>query len=144
MIKFLNDVTGGHLLLWKVIVTSIVVALAGLQVAVAARFWGRPSLIAVSPGTAVRIHRTSGRLALTLGVLVALTCIAGPAGPLSPTRVALHSIFGILVFAILTAKFLVLKVLRSGGNALPFIGSALFLTFGAIWATSVADYVASK
>ena len=144
MIKLLNDVTGGHLLLWKVLVTSVVVALAGLQVAVAARFWGRPSLIAVSPGTAVRIHRTSGRIALTLGVIVALTCIAGPAGPLSPTRVALHSIFGILVFAILTAKFLVLKVLRSGGNALPFIGSALFITFGAIWATSVADYVASK
>ena len=48
MIKFLNDVTGGHLLLWKVLVTSVVVALAGLQVAVAARFWGRPSLIAVS------------------------------------------------------------------------------------------------
>jgi len=144
MIKLLNDVTGGHLLLWKVLVTSVVVALAGLQVAVAARFWGRPSLIAVSPGTAVRIHRTSGRIALTLGVIVALTCIAGPAGPLSPTRVALHSIFGILVFAILTAKFLVLKVLRSGGSALPFIGSALFITFGAIWATSVADYVASK
>ena len=71
MIKLLNDVTGGHLLLWKVLVTSVVVALAGLQVAVAARFWGRPSLIAVSPGTAVRIHRTSGRIALTLGVIVA-------------------------------------------------------------------------
>jgi hypothetical protein len=144
MIKFLNDVTGGQLLLWKVVVTSIVLALAGLQVAVAARFWGRPSIIAVSPGTAVRIHRTSGRLALTLGVIVALTCIVGPAGPLSPTRVALHSIFGILVFAILTAKFVVLKVLRSGGNALPLIGSALFIAFGAIWATSVADYVAAK
>ena len=45
---------------------------------------------------------------------------------------------------ILAAKFLVLKVLRSGGNALPFIGSALFIAFGAIWATSVADYVAAK
>jgi hypothetical protein len=144
MIKILNDATGGHLLLWKVVLTSIVLALAGLQVAAAARFWGRPSLLAVSPGTAVRIHRTSGRLALTLGVIVALTCIVGPAGPLSPTRVALHSIFGILVFVILTAKFLVLKVLRTGGDALPFIGSALFLAFGAIWATSVADYVASK
>lgn len=144
MIKLLNDATGGHLLLWKVVVTSVVLALAGLQLAVAARFWGRPSLIAVSPGAAVRIHRTSGRVALTLGVIVALTCIAGPAGPLSPTRVALHSIFGILVFAILAAKFLVLKVLRSGGNTLPFIGSALFITFGVIWATSVADYVAAK
>jgi hypothetical protein len=144
MIKFLNDVTGGQLLLWKVVVTSIVFALAGLQVAMAARFWGRPFLVSLSPGAAVRVHRMSGRLALTLGVLVALTCIVGPAGPLTPTRVALHSILGVLVFAVLTAKFLVLKVLRQGDNILPLIGSVLFLTFGAIWATTVADYVAAK
>jgi hypothetical protein len=144
MIKFLNDITGGQLLLWKVVITTIVFALAGLQVAMAARFWGRPFLVSLSPGTAVRVHRMSGRLALTLGVLVALTCIVGPAGPLSPTRVALHSVFGILVFTVLAAKFLVLKVLRQGGNVLPLIGSVLFLTFGAIWATTVADYVAAK
>jgi hypothetical protein len=144
MIKFLNDITGGQLLLWKVVITSIVFALAGLQVAMAARFWGRPILVSMSPGTAVRVHRMSGRLALTLGVLVALTCIVGPAGPLSPTRVALHSVFGVLVFTVLAAKFLVLKVLRQGDNVLPLIGSVLFLTFGAIWATTVADYVAAK
>ena len=144
MINFLNDITGGHLLLWKVVLTSIVFALAGLQVAMAARFWGGPALIGVSPGTAVRVHRVSGRLALTLGVLVALTCIVGPAGPLSPTRVALHSLFGILVFTVLAVKFLLIKVLRQGDSLLPLIGSLLFLTFGAIWATSVADYVAAK
>jgi hypothetical protein len=144
MIKFLNDITGGQLLLWKVVITSIVFALAGLQVAMAARFWGRPILVSMSPGTAVRVHRMSGRLALTLGVLVALTCIVGPAGPLSPTRVALHSVFGVLVFTVLAAKFLVLKVLRQGDDVLPLIGSVLFLTFGAIWATTVADYVAAK
>jgi len=144
MIKFLNDITGGHLLLWKVVLTSIVFALAGLQVAMAARFWGGPFLVALNPGTAVRVHRVSGRVALTLGVLVALTCIAGPAGPLSPTRVALHSIFGILVFTVLAVKFLLIKVLRQGDSVLPLIGSLLFLSFAAIWATSVADYVAAK
>jgi hypothetical protein len=144
MINFLNDITGGHLLLWKVVLTSIVFALAGLQVAMAAQFWGRPLLAGVSGGTAVRVHRTSGRLALTLGVLVALTCIVGPAGPLSPTRVALHSLFGILVFTVLAVKFLLIKVLRQGDSVLPLIGTLLFLTFGAIWATSVADYVAAK
>jgi hypothetical protein len=144
MIDFLNDITGGNLLLWKVVLTSIVFLLAGLQVAMAGRFWGGPSLVALSPGTAVRVHRISGRVALTLGVFVALTCIAGPAGPLSPTRVALHSIFGIVVFTVLAVKFLLIKVLRQGDGALPLIGSLLFLAFGAIWATSVADYVAAK
>ena len=37
----LNDLTNGNLLLWKVILTTIVIALAGLQVAMAANdFYG--------------------------------------------------------------------------------------------------------
>ena len=98
----------------------------------------------MSPAAAARVHRASGRLAVTLGAVVAFSCLAGPAGPTSPTRVLLHSIFGTLVFVILTAKFAVLKLLRSGGDLLPWIGSALFLTFAAIWATSVADYVSAR
>jgi hypothetical protein len=63
---------------------------------------------------------------------------------MSPTRVALHSIFGTLVFVLLTAKFAVLKLIRGGDRMLPFLGISLFLTFAAIWATSVADYVAAR
>ena len=40
----------------RVVLTSIVFALAGLQVAMAARFWGGPFLVALNPGTAVRVH----------------------------------------------------------------------------------------
>ena len=68
----------------------------------------------------------------------------GPAGPTTPTRVLLHSLFGILVFVVLTAKFAVLRVVRKGDKFLPLLGSLLFVTFGAIWATSVADYVAAR
>jgi hypothetical protein len=98
----------------------------------------------VSGGAAVSIHRWSGRLAVLLGVLVGFACVVGPAGPTSPTRVLLHSLFGVAVFVVLTAKFAVLRVLRKGDKLLPLLGSLLFLTFGAIWATSVADYVASR
>ena len=48
------------------------------------------------------------------------------------------------MFLVLTAKFAVLRVVRKGDKFLPVLGSLLFLTFAAIWATSVADYVASK
>jgi hypothetical protein len=141
IIGFLNDVTGGELLLWKVIATTIVFALAGLQVIMAARFWGVAGLPGVSAKTAAAVHRTSGRIALVLAVVVAISCVAGPAGPTEPARVLLHSIFGTLVFAVLIAKFLILKVLKKGDKALPFVGASLFLVFGAIWATTVADYV---
>jgi hypothetical protein len=144
VIGFLNDITGDNLLLWKVVLATIVFGLAGLQVALASRFFGLSTFPPVSGGAAVRLHRYSGRTALLLGVAVGFSCVVGPAGPTSPTRVLLHSVFGILVFLVLAAKFAVLRVLRKGDRLLPLLGSLLFLTFGAIWATSVADYVAAR
>jgi hypothetical protein len=144
VIGILNDITGDNLLLWKVVLATIVFALSGLQVALAARFWGVSTFPPVSGGAAVRLHRYSGRLALLLGVLVGFSCVVGPAGPTSPTRVLLHSVFGTLVFLVLAMKFAVLRILRKGDRFLPLIGTALFLTFAAIWATSVADYAASR
>jgi hypothetical protein len=140
VIGLLNDLTGNNLLLWKVIVATVVFALSGVQVALAARFWGLATF-PLSGAGAVRLHRYTGRLALLLAVLVGLSCVVGPAGPTSPTRVLLHSVFGALVFLVLAAKFAVLRVLHKGDRWLPVLGSVLFLTFGAIWATSVADYV---
>jgi hypothetical protein len=144
IIRFLNQLTGGKLLAWKVVFATIVFALAGLQLVMAARFWGVTTFPPMKSGTAARVHRYNGRLALTMAVLVAFSCLVGPAGPTSPTRVLLHSIFGALVFAVLAIKFALLKFLKSGQRMLPLVGVFLFLTFGAIWATSVADYISTR
>jgi hypothetical protein len=143
-VKFLNDATGGHLLAWKVVVATVVFALAGLQVLTAARFWTNAAFVGISSGLAVRIHRVSGRAALILAVAVGLACLVGPAGPVSPTRVLLHSIFGTLLFGVLAFKFGLLKMVRRGERYIPIAGITLFLIFGAIWATSVADYVTAR
>lgn len=144
VIGFLNDLTGGNLLLWKVIGATVVFCLAGLQVLLAARFWRVTPVPPLRVGSAAATHRVLGRLALLIAVLVAISCVAGPAGPTSPTRVLLHSLAGSLVFVALAVKFLLLRVLRRGSAMLPFIGTSLFLAFGVIWATSVADYVAAR
>lgn len=138
----LNDVTGGQLLAWKVAISSLVFALAGGQVALAARFWGVGGF-AIAPGTAAQLHRWGGRLLLVLAVAVALACLLGPAGNTSPTRVLLHSVFGSVLFASLVFKFVVLKFSRSAQSLLPLAGTLLFLSFAAVWATSVADYIAA-
>jgi hypothetical protein len=143
-IGFLNRVTGHQLLLWKVVATTTVFTLAGLQVLLAARFYDKTSFPPLSGGAAARLHRWSGRVALVLAVAVAYSCVAGPAGPTSPTRVLLHSIFGIAAFVVLTVKFLLLRVIKAGDKALPIAGVSLFLVFAAIWATSVADYVTAR
>jgi hypothetical protein len=145
IVKFLNDVTGGHLLAWKVVAATVVFALAGLQVFMAAGFWQVATIPGVTPKAAAAVHRTSGRIALILAVAVGLACLVGPAGATSPTRIALHSIFGTLLFFVLAFKFAALKLLRSTPSwVLPMAGITLFLTFGAIWATSVADYVSAR
>ncbi|MGH9224512.1 MAG: DUF6529 family protein [Acidimicrobiales bacterium] len=144
IVRFLNDITADNLLLWKVVLATVVFALSGVQVALAARFFGLSTFPPVAGGTAARLHRYSGRLAVGLGLLVGFACVVGPAGPTSPTRVMLHTLFGIAVFVVLAAKFAVLRVLRKGDKLLPLLGSLLFLAFGAIWATSVADYVAAS
>jgi hypothetical protein len=144
VIGLLNDLTGGNLLLWKVIGATAVFGLAGVQVLLAARFWRVTPVPPVRVGTAAAGHRVIGRIALLIAVLIAISCVAGPAGPTSPTRVLLHSIAGSLVFVALAAKFFLLRVVRKGSAMLPLIGTTLFLAFGVIWATSVADYVAAR
>jgi hypothetical protein len=144
LVQLLNDLTGGRLLLWKVVLTSVIFACAGLQVLLAARFYEASTVPPIPTGAAARTHRLNGKLTVTLAVVVALSCLIGPAGPTSPTRVLLHSIFGSLVFALLAAKYTALKLRPAWGRYLPWIGSGLFLTFAAIWATSVADYVTAR
>jgi hypothetical protein len=144
LVQLLNDLTGGQLLLWKVLITSVIFACAGLQVLLAARFYEASTVPPISTGTAARTHRLNGKLTGTRAVVVALSCLIGPAGPTSPTRVLLHSIFGSLVFGLLAAKYTALKLRPSWGRYLPWIGSGLFLTFAAIWATTVADYVTAR
>jgi hypothetical protein len=142
-VRFLNDVTGGHLLAWKVVAASLTLMLAGLQVAMAAQFWGVGNL-PISPRTAAGVHRWNGRALLVLATAVAFACLVGPAGPTSPTRVLLHSLFGTLLFIALIGKLALLKFVRAGQQFLPVTGIVLFLTFMAIWATSVADYVSRR
>ena len=144
VIELLNDLTGGQLLLRKVPLTSVIFACAGLQVLLAARFYEASTVPPISTGAAARTHRLNGKLTVTLAVTVGLSCLIGPAGPTSPTRVLLHSVFGSLVFGLLAAKYTALKLRPSWGRYLPWIGSGLFLTFAAIWATSVADYVTAR
>lgn len=140
VIGLLNDVTGGNLLFWKVVAATIVFGLAGLQVFLAARFWDR--LVPKDRKEKLeRLHRVNGRVTLILAVIVAISCLAGPAGPTSPARVLYHSIFGTVLFGVLVAKFAILRVVKKGYRALPILGTALFLLFGGLWATSVFDYV---
>ncbi|MEX2394480.1 MAG: DUF6529 family protein [Actinomycetota bacterium] len=141
LVGFFNWVTGNNLLFWKVVAATIVFFGAGTQVFLAARLWKASTIPAMSEEAASTAHRWIGRVTLTLAMVVAVACVAGPAGPISPARALFHSIFGVTVLLVIATKFTILRILRKGYNLLPFVGTTLFLCLGALWATSVADYI---
>jgi hypothetical protein len=141
VVGFLNAITGNNLLFWKVVAATIVFLGAGAQVFLAARLWKASPIPAMSEEAASTAHRWIGRFTLALALIVAVACIAGPAGPVSPARALFHSVFGVTVLLVIATKFTILRILRKGYNLLPFVGTTLFLCLGALWATSVLDYV---
>jgi Family of unknown function (DUF6529) len=144
VIELLNDLTGGQLLLWKVLLTSVIFACAGLQVLLAARFYEAATVPPISTGTASRTHRLNGKLTVTLAVVVGLSCLVGPAGPTLPYPGAAP--LGVREPGVRPARGQVHRAQAAAGlgRYLPWIGSGLFLTFAAIWATTVADYVTAR
>jgi hypothetical protein len=81
LVQLLNDLTGGQLLLWKVLLTSVIFACAGFQVLLAARFYEASTGPPISTGAASRTHRLTGKLTVPRAVVVALRCLVGRAGP---------------------------------------------------------------
>jgi hypothetical protein len=138
VVKFLNDLTNFHLLAWKSALASLVLALAGLQVVAAARLWQSSA-----PG-ASRLHRWNGRVVLVLTVVLGYACLFATAGPTSPSRVLLHSIFGTTLFALLAVKFSALRLNRPSETQLPLLGSLLFGNYLAVWVLSAFDYITSS
>src|SRR5439155_2339716 len=68
IIGFLNNLTGGNLLLWKVVAATVVFLLAGGQVFLAARMYRHSTVPPISPTTASSVHRWLGRITLTLAI----------------------------------------------------------------------------
>lgn len=143
IVKFFDDLTSGHLLAWKTAVSTLIVAMAGLQVALGARLWGAGGL-PMSTAVASRVHRWNGRLLLVLSMLIAFACLMTQAGPISPARILIHSIVGSTLLALLCVKLSLVRVTARGRHRLPAVGIALFVNYVAIWITSVYDFATSS
>lgn len=140
IVGFFNDLTNGHLLAWKTSIASLIVAQAALQMALAARFWvGRG--LPITSDNAASMHRWNGRALIALSLVVAYVCLLVQAGPTSPRRILLHSIFGGTLFVLLGAKLAAVRISRNGGKRIPMLGFALFVNYIIIWALSAVDYV---
>jgi hypothetical protein len=125
----------------KAWLATIAMALALVQVSTGARIYGRLApVLPFEAGTAARIHRWSGRLAVLVTLPIVFHCTTILGFQTTDARVAVHSVVGSFIYGVLAAKLLVVHDSRFPGWALPVAGGALFATLTTLWLTSSVWY----
>jgi hypothetical protein len=133
----IESLTRGNVAEVKVVLASVVLALAVYQLVLAAVSYGKLRPRFLESGPATWAHRASGDTILVLAVLVAVACI----GYYGVEDGGAHAVFGCLVLAALAAKVLAVRIGGSSSPFLPWIGIALFALFAATWLTSAGDFL---
>lgn len=117
------------------------IALAVVQVASAARIYGRLARFVPLPGKAVgRIHRWTGRLAFVCTLPVAFHCIFILGFQSTDARVLAHSLLGSFVYGVFAVKMLFVRSGSYPGWLLPVAGGAMFTVLAGLWASSSLWY----
>lgn len=145
------DVASGYSELMETVFTSAIagkawlatlaIALALVQITTGARIFGRlQAVLPLGPGTAARVHRWSGRLAVLVTLPIVFHCVTILGFQTTDARVAVHSIVGSFVYGVLAAKLLVLRSRDFPGWLLPVAGGTLFSVLAVMWLTSSLWY----
>lgn len=133
----IEDLTRGNVTEVKVVLTTVIVALAVYQLVLAAVSYGKVRPRFLESGPATWAHRATGDTILVLAVLVAIACISFYGWE----EGGAHAIFGCLVLGALALKVLAVRIGGSSSPLLPWIGIALFGLFVATWWTSAGDFL---
>ena len=149
MDDWVESITGGHVTEVKIVLTTIVAALAFYQVFLMAVGYGKVKLPFLQPRPASRAHRAIGDTVVSITLLIGLMCLAyfgiedgvEHAYPADQGRVVWHLIVSFALFAVLALKIVVLRWWQSMGKYLPLLGISVLVLFVASWATSSGAYL---
>jgi hypothetical protein len=119
----------------KAWLTTVVAALALVQLASALRIYGRLGRGA-APHWVNVLHRTSGTVAVIVSAPVAFHCLWALGFSTFDTRTTVHSLLGCAFYGAFVAKLLTLKMPRLPGWALPVFGGLVFCLIVGLWLTS--------
>ena len=121
----------------KAAFATAAVLLACLQLATAARIYGRlRSVVRLPDAVVARVHRYSGRLAFLCTLPVVFHCVFILGFQTASTRVAIHSIVGSFFYGLFAAKVLFVRDHSYPSWVLPLAGGSLFLVLATLWLTS--------
>ena len=139
MEEFVLDVTNGNVAEVKVILASVVAALAIYQLALAAVGYGKVRIPFLANPAALRAHRAVGDTILVLAFVTAGMCLSVYG---FEDDGGIHAVAGAIVLGVLVVKT---GIVRSDslriGRLLPPLGIAVFVLFMITWTTSAGDFL---
>jgi hypothetical protein len=136
-----ETITRGNVAEVKVVLASVVTALAVYQVVLMAVGYGklRPSFLAPAPASAA--HRAIGDSIVVITVLVAIMCLTYFGFEEDESTV--HAVAGIVLLAVLALKITVIRRWHRLSHLLPVLGISVLLLFALTWLTSAGDFLAT-
>lgn len=142
MEDLVETLTRGNVTEVKVVLASVIGALAVYQLFLIAVGYGkvRPPFLVAAPASGA--HRASGDAIVVLVVVVATMCVA--VSGFSEEGTTAHVIAGSALVLALAFKVAVVRRWHSLGRWLPVIGMTVFVLIALTWATSAGDFLAER
>jgi hypothetical protein len=133
----IEELTRGNVTEVKVVLATVVLALAVYQLLLAAVAYGRLRLPFLEAGTASWTHRASGDAIVVLTILVATACLSY----YGFEEGGAHAVFGTALLGLLALKVFVVRVGGRLSRLLPLLGVSVLALFGLTWWTSAGDFL---
>lgn len=142
-------VTGGHVTAVKIVLASVLLALAVYQVMLMVVGYGLVRTPFLSAASASVAHRAVGDTIVVLVLLVGAACLAyygiedsaedGTPGP--EVRVTVHVVAGFTLAGVLALKLLVLHRWRRAQRLLPLLGVSVLALLFVLWLSSAGAFL---
>jgi hypothetical protein len=135
--QLIEDVTRGNVTEVKVMLATVVLALAAYQVTLAAVAYGWIRLPFLAAASASWTHRASGDAILVLTVIIATMCI----GYSGVEEGGAHAVAAIVLLGGFATKIFVVRTGGRLGRLLPLLGVSVLILFAITWLTSAGDFL---
>jgi hypothetical protein len=124
----------------KAWLATVAFALVFVQLATAARIYGKLRFLPERGTTVARVHRWSGRVAFLFTLPVFFHCVTILGFQTPDARVAVHSIAGTFLYGVFAAKVLIVRDRELPVWVLPVAGGTLAATLAVLWLSSSLWY----
>ena len=139
MEDFVESVTRGNPTEVKVVLTSVIAAVAIYQAFLMAVGYEKVKLSFLGVGPASWSHRAIGYAIVAIAIVVGFICLAA----YGFEEGGIHAIAALAVFGVIAFKIGVVRRWRGLDPWLPALGITILVLFELIWATSAGDFLAN-